>query len=121
MKRVVALLIALLMLLAMTSCGKGGVEKALQEGVWKYEDTAFGEVNFSQSYEFMDEGKVSFLFKIPMESVDYKTYTYEIVDEDTIVVHRDGDDDFDFTYAYENGVLRLFKDEAKEYELRNEK
>lgn len=109
MKRIIALLMALVMCLTLCACGvdEEKVKEEL-EGVWEYRwyATAVG-FECSVVYQFGDNG--SMIKTNVRNGKETVNYGYYIVTDDVIEIYFTGESEIqaELTYTYKDGVLSL--------------
>ena len=122
MKRILIIVMTFVMMITMFSCGNQNVKSELIEGTWVFENSALS-TQYTMTYEFEDNGEVTVLFKIPLQtaSVNFGTYTIESNNEIVITMEDNDPPPYSFYYTNEDGSLRLFDDEEHTKELYHKK
>ncbi|MBO4919191.1 MAG: hypothetical protein J5365_03445 [Erysipelotrichaceae bacterium] len=109
MKKWIAVLLALTMLLTVAGCGKKGDNSLV--GVWEYADT---ENDLGAVYDLKDDGTGTYTMKVGETEVTYEL-KYEVQDGHLLVRYVNNeifseDDVFDSEFSFKNADTIIVKD-----------
>ena len=109
MKKLIAALLALTMLLTVAGCGKKGDDSLV--GVWEYADTAN---DLGAVYDLKDDGTGTYTMKVGETEVTYEL-KYEVQDGHLLVRYVNNeifseDDVFDSEFSFKNADTIIIKD-----------